>query len=188
MDFKKNIFDYFDKLKKSADTIPAEELNNLINLLFVARNEGRQILIMGNGGSAATASHITCDLNKNPVNSNAKRLKIICLSDNTPSLMAYGNDMSYDDIFIEPLKNFLNENDLVIGLSGSGNSNNVIKALEYANQHRAITIALTGYDGGKLKQIAKHNIHIPVNDMQITEDLHLALWHCIMRVLHDNTN
>ncbi|MCL2682471.1 MAG: SIS domain-containing protein [Bacteroidales bacterium] len=186
MDFKKGITIYLDRLKKSIDTIPVEELNNLMNLLHTARNEGRQVLIMGNGGSAATASHVVCDFNKSLSYNKSKRFKFICLNDNIPTLMAYGNDVSYDDIFVEPLKNFLNEGDLVIGLSGSGNSKNVIKAFEYANKYNAVTIALTGYDGGKLKQLAKHNIHIPINDMQIVEDLHTVLNHCMMKILHDH--
>jgi D-sedoheptulose 7-phosphate isomerase len=188
MDFKNDINTYLDRLKKSIDLIPVGDLSILMNLLLNARNEGSQILIMGNGGSAATASHFVGDFNKGLSYNKSKRFKFICLNDNVPTMMACGNDLSYDDIFVEPLKNFLNEGDLVIGISGSGNSNNVLKAFEYANQKKAVTIALTGYDGGKLKQLAKHNVHIPVDDMQITEDLHLVLDHCMMKILYDNIN
>jgi D-sedoheptulose 7-phosphate isomerase len=185
MEFIENISAYFDRLKKSIDLIPVEDVERLINLLLNACNEERQVLIMGNGGSAATASHMVCDFNKSLFQGKRKRLKFICLNDNVPTLMAYANDMCFDDIFVEPLKNYLNEGDLVIGLSGSGNSKNVIKAFEYANLRNAVTIALTGFDGGKLKQIAQHNVHIPVDDMQIAEDLHMVLSHCMMRVLYD---
>jgi len=185
MDFKNDIISYLERLKRSIDLIPVEDLSNLMNLLINARNEGNQILIMGNGGSAATASHIVGDFNKGLSYNKSKRFKFICLNDNVPTMLACGNDISFDDIFIEPLKNYLNEGDLVIGISGSGNSKNVIKAFEYANNNKAITIALTGYDGGKLKKLAKYNVHIPVNDMQITEDLHMVLDHCMMKILYE---
>jgi len=188
MDFKKNIITYFDRLKSTIDLIPVEDLNNMMNLLLNARNEDRLILIMGNGGSAATASHFVGDFNKGLSYNKTKRFKFICLNDNVPTMMAYSNDISYDDIFVETMKNFLNDSDLVIGISGSGNSRNVLKAFEYANKQNAITIALTGYDGGELKKIAKHNVHIPINDMQISEDLHMVLDHCMMKILYDYIN
>jgi len=97
--------------------------------------------------------------------------------------MAYANDISYDEVFVGPLRNFLQKGDIVIGISGSGNSNNVVKALEYANNMGGFTIGLTGYSGGKVKQICNHNVHIPVDNMQIAEDLHLVLDHCIMSIL-----
>jgi len=186
MDFKNNITSYFDRLKNSIDLIPVEDLSNIMDLLLNARNEGRLILIMGNGGSAATASHFTSDFNKGLSYNKTKRFKFICLNDNVPTMMAYSNDISYDDIFIEPMKNFLNEGDIVIGISGSGNSKNILKAFEYANKKNAITIALTGYDGGALKKIAKYNVHIPIKDMQISEDLHMVLDHCMMKILKDH--
>lgn len=185
MDFKNDIISYLDKLKMSIDLIPVEELDNLMNLLLNARDKGNQIMIMGNGGSAATASHIVGDFNKGLSYNKSKRFKFICLNDNVPTMLACGNDLSFDDIFVEPLKNFLNKEDLVIGISGSGNSMNVIKAFEYANQRNAITIALTGYDGGKLKKLAKYNLHIPIDDMQITEDLHMVIDHCMMKILYN---
>ena len=115
-----------------------------------------------------------------------KRYKMICLSDNVPTMMAYANDLSYSDVFLGPLQNFYNEGDVVLGISGSGNSSNVVKALEWANEHGAVTIAFTGYDGGKMKQIAQYGVHIPVNDMQIAEDLHMMLDQCIMKILSLN--
>jgi len=185
MDFRNDINSYFERLKKTIDLIPVEDLNNMMNLLLNARNDGHLILIMGNGGSAATASHFASDFNKGLSYNKSKRFKFLCLNDNIPTMMAYSNDVSYDDIFLETMKNFLNEGDLVIGISGSGNSKNVLKAFEYANKQNAITIALTGYDGGELKNFSKHNVHIPVNDMQISEDLHMVLDHCMMKILKD---
>ena len=98
-------------------------------------------------------------------------------------MMAVANDMSYEDIFVYPLSVYFNSGDLVIGISGSGKSKNVVKALEYANENGGITIGLTGFDGGIVKQICKYNVHIPINDMQITEDLHMVLDHCMMKIL-----
>ena len=184
IDYKNEINAYFNGLKSAIDNIDREELNRFINLLNTAREEGKNIFIMGNGGSAATASHYCCDFNKGlSYGFDKKRFKFICLSDNVPTMMAYANDVSYDDIFVEPLKNFIQPGDLVIGISGSGNSKNVINAIEYANANGGITIGLTGYTGGKLKELAKYSVNVNVNDMQISEDLHMIFDHLTMKVL-----
>lgn len=178
-----DIQQYFSRLKNTIDAINLDEVNQLMNILMDAYENGKQIFIMGNGGSAATASHFVCDFNKGLSYGKEKRFKLICLNDNFPTMMAYANDVSYDDVFVEPLKNYFNGGDLVIGISGSGNSKNVIKAIEWANQNNGITIGLSGYNGGKLKQMSKYGVHIPINDMQITEDLHMVLDHCIIKIL-----
>jgi D-sedoheptulose 7-phosphate isomerase len=188
MDYKQDIQDYFLKLKKTIDAISVENFNDVLNVLVEGKNQDRTIFIMGNGGSAATASHFVCDFNKGLSVEGAKRFKFICLNDNVPTVMAIANDLSYEDIFVEQLKNFFKVGDLVIGISGSGNSMNVIKAIEYANTNGGITIGFSGYDGGKLMKQCKYNINIPVSDMQITEDLHMVLDHCMMRVLSINNN
>ena len=115
-----------------------------------------------------------------------KRFKSICLNDNVSTMLAYANDLKYEDIFVEQLKNFLSEGDLVIGISGSGNSKNVINAIEYANSVGADTLCMTGYKGGILKQIAKYSLHIPIDDMQIAEDLHLMMFHLSASILYKN--
>ena len=97
--------------------------------------------------------------------------------------MAYANDMSYADIFAGPLKNFMQEGDIVIGISGSGNSENVVRALQYANEHGGVSVGITGYNGGRVKQMCKYNLHVPVDDMQIAEDLHMVIDHCMMKIL-----
>ncbi|MDO9153550.1 MAG: SIS domain-containing protein [Paludibacter sp.] len=183
MNYIVEISAYFEKLKQTIDLISKEDLNQLMNILVKAKDEGKTVFVMGNGGSAATASHYCCDFNKGISFGKEKMFKFICLNDNIPTMMAYANDISYDEIFVGPLKNFLQKGDLVIGISGSGNSNNVVKALEHANTVGAFTIGLTGYSGGKVKQICQHNVHIPVDDMQIAEDLHMVLDHCIMSIL-----
>lgn len=187
-DYKNDISSYFAKLKNTIDLISKEDLNSLMNLLEEARNEGKTIFIMGNGGSAATASHYVCDFNKGISLNQDKKYRFICLNDNIPSMMAYGNDLSYEDIFLYPLKTYFTPGDVVIGMSGSGNSMNVVKAIEYANANYGISVSLTGYDGGKLKKISKYNVHVPINDMQITEDLHMVLDHCMMKILSNSKN
>lgn len=183
MDFKKEIEAYFNKLKQTVDKVSIEELNILMNVLVEAKETGKTIFIMGNGGSSATASHYVCDFNKGISLNQEKKFKLVCLNDNIPSLMAYANDLSFEDIFVEQLKNYFQKGDIVLGISGSGNSKNVLKAIEYANIHGGITVGLTGYNGGKLREIAQYSVHIPIDDMQITEDLHMVLDHCMMKIL-----
>ena len=186
-DFTPRIEEYLTKLKNTIDRLDRTEINNFINLLLKARDEDRTIFIMGNGGSAATASHYCCDFNKGASYGYDKRFKFICLNDNTATMMAYANDVSYTDAMVEQLKNFFKPGDYVIGISGSGNSQNVVKAIEYANQNGGVTIGLTGYQGGKLKQTCAHSVNMRVDDMQISEDLHMMMDHLSMRVITGKT-
>lgn len=182
-DFTGPLEAYIDRLKSTLDKISREEINDFLNLLVDALEAGRTVFTLGNGGSAATASHMAVDFNKGLSWGKARRFRFLCLSDNLPTLTAYANDVSYEDVFVEPLKNFLEPGDLVIAISGSGNSRNVIKAVEYANAHGAVTVGLTGYDGGLLRKTARHGVHIPIRDMQVTEDLHMVLDHLAYSVL-----
>jgi D-sedoheptulose 7-phosphate isomerase len=183
MNFLDDIENYFSMLKGTIDVVDRESINTVINLLEKAYQGERQVFIMGNGGSASTASHLACDFNKGLSYGKRKRFKVISLNDNLPTLLAYANDVSYEEVFVEQLRNFFNPEDYVIGISGSGNSPNVIKAIEYANQNGGTTIGFCGYSGGKLKEIAQYSIHVPINDMQISEDLHLIMSHLIMHVI-----
>ena len=187
-DFTADICSYLEKLKNVIDKLNTSELNQFLGLLCEAREKEKQIFIMGNGGSAATASHFCNDFNKGASYEfkDRKRFKFICLNDNVSTLTAYANDVSYSDVFVEPLKNFFNSGDMVIGISGSGNSENVVKAIDYANANNGITIALTGYDGGKLKKIAGYSVHVSVDDMQIVEDLHMMVDHLCMKIIYNN--
>ena len=160
-----------------------EEILKAFTLLKETYQNGGMLLVCGNGGSASTASHLECDFNKGISYDREIKYDIECLSDNVPMMMAIANDIGYDDIFVVPLKNKLKAGDLVIGISGSGNSENVIRAFQYAKEAGAETIAFTGYNGGKLKEIADYNIHVAVENMQITEDVHLILNHMMMYIL-----
>jgi D-sedoheptulose 7-phosphate isomerase len=174
---------YCQELKQALDLIPADAAERFLQLLEAAYLEERQVFLMGNGGSGASASHAAADLNKGVSYGREKRFRVISLNDNLATLTAYANDVSYVDVFVEQLKNFLRPGDLVIALSGSGNSANVVKAIEYANQHGATTVGLTGFTGGKLAQIAQVPLHVPVHDMQKVEDIHMMLFHVAMQVL-----
>ncbi len=174
---------YFSELKSVIDNLDRNEIETFINVMLNARNNGKNIYIMGNGGSGATASHFCCDFNKGMSYTKDKKFKMICLNDNVSTMLAYSNDVGYDFVFVEQLKNFVKEGDIVIGISGSGNSKNVLNAIDYANKKGAITIGLTGYNGGVLKQITKYSVNANVNNMQITEDIHMMLCHMIYDIL-----
>jgi len=174
---------YFNQVSDTLTKINVSELEAVVLSITDCYNRGGMIYIFGNGGSSATASHVAGDYLKGITFGMEKRLKIICLSDNTPGLMAIANDISYDDIFAEQLKNFIKPGDLVIGISGSGNSENVLKALNLAKEQKVETVAFVGFSGGKAKTIADVCVHIPVNDMEMTEDLHLLCFHAIKQNL-----
>ena len=190
--YKIEIKNYLSSVNGTLNNINIEYIDQFVRLLLDTYHNERSIYIFGNGGSATTASHFCGDLIKGVSYGLDKRFKAICLSDNLPALMAIANDISYDDIFIEQLKNFVKKDDLVIGLSGSGNSINVVKAIEYANSIGAKTVGICGYKGGKVKDLAHLTIHATINDMEIAEDIHhLVLNHCVKRLLTnalDNAN
>jgi D-sedoheptulose 7-phosphate isomerase len=183
LDFVPQIESYFSRLKSTIDAISREELDGFMKLLLGALERGATVFTMGNGGSAATASHFAVDFNKGLSYRKARRFRFVCLNDNIPTITAYANDVGYDAVFVEQLRNFLKPGDLVIGISGSGNSPNVVKAIEYADSVGADTLGITGYDGGALKRAAKYGVHVPIADMQVTEDLHMVLDHLAYAVL-----
>ena len=174
---------YLYRLQDCIDKLNREEINTLINLLLLARNENRTIFIMGNGGSSAKGNPFFFGFNKGKSVGKDKKFKMICLNDNIATMLAYANDTDYSNVFVEQLKNFFNKGDIVIGISGSGNSKNVLKAIEFANSNGGITIGLTGFNGGILKQIARYSVNTNINDMQITEDIHMMLCHMIYNIL-----
>ena len=175
--------DYCTGLSKALNDVSPERFEELVQLLENAYQEERQVFFMGNGGSASTASHFACDLNKGASYGRQKRFRVICLNDNLATVMAYANDVSYADVFVEQLKNFLRSGDVVVGISGSGNSANVLKAIDYANNLGAHTVGLCGFNGGKLAGRVQTPILAPVHDMQKVEDIHMVLLHVVMQVL-----
>lgn len=180
---KNQITTYFDKLIKTIQNIDTDEVQKCAEILLKAYENENNIFICGNGGSASTASHFACDINKGVSYGLEKRFKVIPLTDSLSTITAYTNDVDYNVIFIEQLKNFFKKGDVLIGISGSGNSRNVLNAIEYVNNNGGITIGWTGYNGGKLKEIAQYSVNANIDDMQISEDLHMVFTHLMMKIL-----
>ena len=185
MNFTKKVHYYFKELKGTIDCVNIDQIQEVIEQIMKAYQQERFIYVFGNGGSASTASHLVTDFNKGISCNLKKKFRVFCLNDNIPIMLAISNDVNYRLIFKNQLENYLQSNDLVIAISGSGNSNNVIEAVEYANTKGANTIGLVGFDGGKLTKIAKYSIHVPVHNMQQVENLHLAIQHLTVRILLD---
>jgi len=164
--------------------IDRAEINALMNAIDNARQKNATIYIMGNGGSASTASHFVNDFNKGLSEYIEQKFRFACLSDNIATVMAIANDIGYDSVFEFQLRGKLKADDLVIGISGSGNSPNVLNAIELAKKEGVLTAGLTGYDGGKLRKIADIPVHAPVMSMQVTEDIHMIFDHLIMAIFY----
>jgi D-sedoheptulose 7-phosphate isomerase len=166
-------------------TFDPHEVDVLLGYLEEAYHERKAIYIFGNGGSAVTASHFCQDLSKGTLlsPSDPHRFKVFSLTDNTPYLMAWANDEGYETIFEQPLRNLAEPGDLAIGISCSGNSENVLRAIRYAQAAGLLTIGMTGFDGGQLKKIVNHCIHIPIHDIGMVESMHLIIVHYIVSSL-----
>ena len=176
---------YKADLLRSIETVDLEKVRRAIDILSRARDEGRQIFVCGNGGSASTASHFACDMVKGASFGRRRRFRIMALTDSLPTLTAYSNDVSYDCVFAEQLKNFAQPGDVVMAFSGSGNSPNVLRAVEYGNSLGCQTIAMTGRDGGKLGALAQLNIQVSHAHMGHIEDGHMVAMHMIVYYFMD---
>lgn len=174
---------YLGLVSQTLSLIRAEPIERFIELLRHAYDNERDIYVFGNGGSGATAAHIAGDFAKGVSYGLDRRFRVRCLNDNVPALTAIANDIGYSDVFVEQLRNVLRAGDLVVGLSGSGNSENVVRALQFAKEKEARTVAFCGYDGGRVRSIADVAIHVPVDDMEVCEDVHLILAHCCKRIM-----
>ena len=183
MDIPAGVDDYLKRLSVTLNDIDKESLNRVIEALLEVRNNNGTIYIFGNGGSAATASHCVCDFNKGISLNLEKKFNFVCLSDNTATVTAIANDIGYDEIYRLQLKDRLKKNDLIFAISGSGNSKNIINAVEYAREQGVKVVSLTGYNGGKLLGLSDYPIHVKVNDMQIAEDAHMMVCHLMASVI-----
>jgi D-sedoheptulose 7-phosphate isomerase len=170
---------YRSELLKTIEAIDLERVEQALEWFREARTQGRQIFVCGNGGSAATASHFVTDMVKGASYDRPVRFRILALTESVPTITAYANDVDFEAIFVEQLKNFAQPGDLVMGISGSGNSPNVLRAIEYANSIGCRTLALTGRDGGKLGRMAQLNIQVAEPHMGRIEDAHLVVCHMI---------
>jgi D-sedoheptulose 7-phosphate isomerase len=170
---------YKNELLRAIETVDLEKVSQAIQILSLARDENRHIFTCGNGGSGATASHFACDMLKGASFGRSQRFRITALTDSLATLTAYSNDVGYECVFAEQLKNFAQPGDVVIAFSGSGNSPNVLQAVEYANSAGCRTIALTGRDGGRLGPLAQLNIQVSNQHMGRIEDAHMVVAHMI---------
>ncbi|MCX5884385.1 MAG: SIS domain-containing protein [Proteobacteria bacterium] len=179
------IKEYLDQVRELLDNISIKKIEEIMELIYKTYLSDRFIFLLGNGGSAATASHFACDLGKGTVAPYQKRMKVMALTDNIPVITAWANDTHYEYIFSEQLAHFVSPGDLVIGISGSGKSKNVLNAIKLAKECGALTVGLTGFDGGEMKDIVDYCLIVSSNNMQQIEDCHLIITHLIFSLLRD---
>lgn len=178
---------YFHKLCNIADSIDPAQIEKLVEVLYQAYEKRNQIFIFGNGGSGSNASHFCEDIGKGTLRSlnDTRRFRVISLAENTSYLSAWANDEGYDTIFEQQLRNLAGKGDVVIAMSGSGNSKNVLRAIEYAKLHGMITVGMTGFDGGDLAQAVSCSVHVPSFDMGMVENFHLIVSHLVVDCLRE---
>ena len=183
--------DYISEIKTylehEIDTLKAldvNEINAALNLLLETFENGNTVFVFGNGGSSATASHFQNDFNKGVSEHTEKKFNFQCLNDNVATVMAVANDIGFEEVFRFQLIGHMRPGDVVMAISGSGNSKNVLNAVEYAKSQGAKVIGLTGFGGGKLKELSDVSLHVPVNSMQITEDIHMVFDHLMMSIFY----
>jgi D-sedoheptulose 7-phosphate isomerase len=185
---------YLGRLQDELKQIEPAAMQRWADHIYRAWELGKFVFVLGNGGSGTTASHMSEDLGKSTLpeslldDESRKRLKVLSLTDNAGWIMAVGNDLAYDQIFVQQLMNYGTAGDLVIAISGSGNSPNVLKAVEWANRHDLVTFGLTGYDGGQLRRIQKDGLHVPLHDMGMVESIHLCLFHWVLNDVYARIN
>jgi D-sedoheptulose 7-phosphate isomerase len=171
--------DYLERSLKVQATLPIEEMARLIEILITARDERRQVFLCGNGGSASTASHLAAWLGKDGSKSGKHRFRVVSLNDNIPWLTSLANDEEYASVFVEQLKNYGQPEDVLIAISGSGNSPNVIRAIEWANERGILTVGITGRPGGKLGKMAKLPIFVESGHLGHVEEGHFLIQHLV---------
>ncbi|MEI7844845.1 MAG: SIS domain-containing protein [Chloroflexota bacterium] len=174
---------YTSQIAEVLSALPEDKFIEINNVLQDARETGKQIFVVGNGGSAAAASHMVCDFGKNTREVGKNRIRAICLNDNIPSVMAYANDEGYEVIFSEQLLALGRPGDILIAISGSGNSGNILKAIETARQMEIKVIGLTGFKGGKMKELTDICLIVPSDSMEMIEDIHLIINHILAGLL-----
>ena len=181
---------FLERVGQELMRIDPAEVRALADAVYDCYQRGRFVFIIGNGGSGSNASHFCEDVGKGTLrrqdfdDDRKRRFRILSLTDNTPYLLAWGNDEGFERVFVEQLKNLASAGDLLIAISGSGNSPNVLRAVEWANRHGLKTFGCTGFSGGKLRTLAQHNFHVPLEDMGIVESVHLTAFHWIVDDLY----
>jgi D-sedoheptulose 7-phosphate isomerase len=187
---KLDVRPFLERVGQELLRVDPAEIKRLADVMYDCYERGCMIFVIGNGGSGSNASHFCEDIGKGTLrredfdNDNKKRVRILSLTDNTPYILAWGNDEGFERVFVEQLKNLASPGDLLIAISGSGNSPNILRAVEWAKRHDLKTFGCTGFSGGKLRTLAHHNFHVPLDDMGIVESIHLAAFHWIVDDLH----
>lgn len=182
MNTENYIAEYLEMEKGMFDVIDREEMKTVVDLIMETYEAEGTIYVFGNGGSASTASHMANDFNKGISEFVDKKFRFCCLNDNVATMLSIANDISYEEIYRFQLRGKLQPNDLVIGISGSGNSANVLNAVSYAKEQGVKTVGFCGFSGGKLKEMADYKFYVPLDSMKVVEDLHLMMNHLIMYV------
>jgi D-sedoheptulose 7-phosphate isomerase len=181
---------FLDRVSEELRKLDAQPLTLLADAIYECYRRGRTVFVCGNGGSGSNATHLAADLGKNSLDrkflddEQARRLRIVSLADNVASILAWANDEGFDRVFVEQLKGLAQPGDLLVAISGSGNSPNVLRAVDWANTHGVTTFGCTGYSGGKLRAAAKHCFHVALDDMGIVESIHLTAFHWIVGNLY----
>jgi D-sedoheptulose 7-phosphate isomerase len=187
---KLDVRPFLERVGEELRRVNPAEVKALADAVYECYEHGRFVFLCGNGGSGSNASHFCEDLGKGTLrredfdNDRKRRLRIVSLTDNTPYILAWGNDEGFDRIFVEQLKNLASPQDLLIAISGSGNSPNVLQAVEWANRSGLKTFGCSGFSGGKLRTLAQQGLHVPLDDMGIVESVHLAVFHWVVDDLH----
>ena len=185
---------YLDRLNSEVGRLNQADIRKWADLIYEAWQHGRFAFIIGNGGSGTTASHMAEDLGKSTLrpedlkDESKRRLKVLSLTDNAGWLLAVGNDCGYDQIFVQQLMNYGSAGDLLIAISGSGNSPNILAAVDWANRHGLVTFGLTGYGGGKLRTVQQHGLHVDLPDMGMVESIHLCVFHWVLNDVYARIN
>jgi D-sedoheptulose 7-phosphate isomerase len=189
-----NLDSYVQRFQAELDRLDRRDIQKWADLLFDAWEHERQVFIFGNGGSGTTATHMSEDLGKSTLrpadlnDESKKRLRVMSLTDNLGWILAVGNDCGYDQIFVQQLMNYGRDGDLAIAISGSGNSPNIIAAVDWANRHKLVTFGLTGYNGGRLREMQQFGLHVPLDDMGMVESIHLAVFHWVLNDVYARIN
>lgn len=184
MNYTQEITNYYARLKQTIEALDKDSLNEVMNLLQDAYKKESKIYVCGNGGSASTASHLMNDFNKGLSYAQDKKWHVVSLNDNVATIMAIANDDSYDKVFSKQLEGNITKNDILLAISGSGNSKNIIEAVKESQKVGAKIVGMTGYNGGKLYEMSDYKMHVPIDDMQIAEDIHLTFNHMMMSIFY----
>lgn len=184
IDYTKEINTYLKYEIETIQSLDIESINDALNLLLETFENDHTVYIFGNGGSSATASHYQNDFNKGISEYTEKKFNFLCLNDNIATVMAIANDIGFEEVFRFQLQGHVKPGDIVMAISGSGNSQNVLNAVEYAKKQGNKVIGITGFQGGKLKSLSDISLHVPINSMQITEDIHMVFDHLMMSIFY----